>query len=276
MRTRRVDVGTLSLEISDAGAASDRRLMLLHGFTGAKDDFAEVLDRLGDAGWHAVAPDLRGHGQSDKPESEEDYDLDVFADDVWGLADALDWPRFVLLGHSMGGMVAQVAALRAPSRLAGLVLMDTTYGPLEGIDAGEMDLGLAIVREHGMAVLAELQDAREDPLATPAAIRLRTERPGWQEFERRKFLAASPAMWAGMVPRLVSQADRLEALSALPVPTLVIVGEQDRPFLGPSERLAKTIAGARLTVIPDAGHSPQFENTEAWWDALLSFLQEVG
>ena len=56
---------------------------------------------------------------------------------------------------------------------------------------------------------------------------------------------------------------------------LVIVGEQDRPFLGPSERMAKAIPRARLAVIPDAGHSPQFENTEAWWDALASFLQEV-
>jgi pimeloyl-ACP methyl ester carboxylesterase len=60
------------------------------------------------------------------------------------------------------------------------------------------------------------------------------------------------------------------------VPVLVIVGEQDQPFIGHSERMAKAIPAARLAVIPDAGHSPQFENTEAWWDALTSFLQEVG
>jgi pimeloyl-ACP methyl ester carboxylesterase len=55
----------------------------------------------------------------------------------------------------------------------------------------------------------------------------------------------------------------------------VIVGEHDEPFLSHSQRMAKAIPTARLVVIPDAGHSPQFENTEAWWDALTSFLQEV-
>ena len=55
----------------------------------------------------------------------------------------------------------------------------------------------------------------------------------------------------------------------------MLVGEQDAPFIAPSERMAKAIDGARLVVIPDAGHSPQFENPDAWWDALTSFLDEV-
>jgi len=55
----------------------------------------------------------------------------------------------------------------------------------------------------------------------------------------------------------------------------VIVGEQDGPFLGPCERMAKAIGGARLAVIPDAGHSPQFENAAAWWAALTEFLGAV-
>ena len=59
------------------------------------------------------------------------------------------------------------------------------------------------------------------------------------------------------------------------MPVLVIVGEQDAPFLGSSQRLAKAIPGARLVVIPDAGHSPQFENPDAWWQALSAFLREV-
>jgi pimeloyl-ACP methyl ester carboxylesterase len=59
------------------------------------------------------------------------------------------------------------------------------------------------------------------------------------------------------------------------VPTLVLVGEQDTPFLADSERMAKTIPGATFAVIPDAGHSPQFENPDAWWDAVSSFLDTV-
>jgi 3-oxoadipate enol-lactonase len=277
MQLRRVEAGGLPFEIAEAGAANERRVLLLHGFTGAKDDFVDAVDRLADMGWHAVAPDLRGHGNSAHPESEDAYDLELFADDVWALVDALEWPDpFVLFGHSMGGMVAQVAAVREPSRLRGLVLMDTSHGPPEGVDGSLMDLGVAVAREQGMQVLLDLQAEHAAPLDTPAALRVRAERPRWEEFERRKFLAASAAMWAAMAPQMLNQADRLDTLATLSVPTLVIVGEQDQPFLGPSRRMAKTISGARLAVIPDAGHSPQFENTDAWWDALTSFLEEVG
>jgi pimeloyl-ACP methyl ester carboxylesterase len=276
MQQRRVDAGGLSFAISEAGSG-DRHLLLVHGFTGAKEDFGEVLDRLADAGWHAVAPDLRGHGSSDQPADEGAYDLERFADDVWALAEALGWDHFVLLGLSLGGMIAQIAALRDPGRLDGLVLMDTTHGPLEGIDAGDLELGVSIVREHGMAALEELQSTREDPLASPASVRLRAERPGWAEYERRKFLSSSAAMWVAVVSQMVSQVDRLDRLTTLPpsLPVLVIVGEQDRPFLGPSERMAKAVPGARLAVVADAGHAPHFENTDAWWDALTAFLKEV-
>jgi pimeloyl-ACP methyl ester carboxylesterase len=276
MQQRRVDAGGLSFAISEAGSG-DRHLLLVHGFTGAKEDFGEVLDRLADAGWHAVAPDLRGHGSSDQPADEGAYDLERFADDVWALAEALGWDHFVLLGLSLGGMIAQIAALRDPGRLDGLVLMDTTHGPLEGIDAGDLELGVSIVREHGMAALEELQSTREDPLASAASLRLRAERPGWAEYERRKFLSSSAAMWVAVVSQMVSQVDRLDRLTTLPpsLPVLVIVGEQDRPFLGPSERMAKAVPGARLAVVADAGHAPHFENTDAWWDALTAFLKEV-
>jgi pimeloyl-ACP methyl ester carboxylesterase len=277
MQVRKVDAGGLSFEIAEAGVGNDRRVLLVHGFTGGKDDFVEAADRLADAGWHAVALDLRGHGRSSQPASEDDYDLELFANDVWALVDALEWREpFVLLGHSMGGMIAQVAALRQPTRLRGLVLMDTSHGPVEGIRAAELELGLSIVREHGMETLLNLMNERENVLETPAAARVRAERPGWEEFERRKFLSSSSAMWASMAPKMLSQTDRLDAVSTLPVPVLVIVGEQDQPFIGPSQRMAKAIPTARLAVIPDAGHSPQFENPEAWWDALTSFLQEVG
>ena len=71
-------------------------------------------------------------------------------------------------------------------------------------------------------------------------------------------------MWAAMAPKMLNQADRLDTLAtALQMPVLVVVGEQDRPFLGPSERMAKAVTGARLVVIPDAGHSQSEVNGPA-------------
>jgi pimeloyl-ACP methyl ester carboxylesterase len=59
------------------------------------------------------------------------------------------------------------------------------------------------------------------------------------------------------------------------MPVLILVGEQDTPFLPAAHRMAETIPGARLEVITDAGHSPQFEATEAWWSALTAFLDRA-
>ena len=276
MEVRWVDAGALGLEVAEAGAGG-RPLLVVHGFTGAKEDFADHLDALGAAGWHAVAPDLRGHGNSDHPAGEDAYDFGVFAADLLALADALGWERFVLLGHSMGGMVAQFVALQAPRRVWALVLMDTSSGPPDGIGAEQVELGAAVVREHGMAMLCELQEAQaeNDPLATPASVRLRRERPELAEYGRRNTLASSAEMWVSMSSRMLSQEDRIDALAALEMPVLVMVGEQDRPFVGSSTRMAKAIPGARLAVIPDAGHSPQMENPEAWWETLRRFLEEV-
>jgi pimeloyl-ACP methyl ester carboxylesterase len=69
--------------------------------------------------------------------------------------------------------------------------------------------------------------------------------------------------------------DRLPDLAGIAAPTLVIVGDEDGPFLKPSRRMADAIPGAELAVIPDAGHSPQFENPDAWWQALSAFLRRV-
>ena len=82
-------------------------------------------------------------------------------------------------------------------------------------------------------------------------------------------------MARAMMPTMVTQADRLEALGQLDVPALIIVGEQDAPFVTDSEEMAKAIPGATLAVIPEAGHEPQFENPEAWWAALRTFLASL-
>src|SRR5690348_10847990 len=132
---RQVNIGDVELAVAEAGVGQ-RPLLLVHGFTGAKEDFTPWLEKLADLGWHAAAPDLRGHGASSKPAAESAYSFEILADDVLRLTDVLGWDTVVMLGHSMGGMIAQFAALAAPARLAGLILMDTTHGPLDNLDPG--------------------------------------------------------------------------------------------------------------------------------------------
>ena len=273
---RDVRLGDVRLAIAEAGVGG-RPILLVHGFTGAKEDFTDFLEPLAERGWHAVAPDLRGHGASDHPDDEARYSLEIIAADLLALADELGWESFVLLGHSMGGMVAQQLLLARPERISGLVLMDTTHGPVDWVEPETRELAAAIVREQGIPALMEalklLRD--EDPLMTPAFLRLLHDKPGYSDFCDAKLLASSPAMWLAMSHALITQPDRLDGLADVDVPSLVIVGEQDTPFVAHSERMAKTIPGARLAIIPEAGHSPQFESTEAWWAALSSFLEDA-
>jgi 3-oxoadipate enol-lactonase len=271
-----VEVPEVRLEIAEAGEGG-RPLLLLHGFGGAKEDFTEWLDPLAAVGWHAVAPDHRGHGASAKPEGPDSYSLAVLARDGLALVDALGWDRYGLLGHSMGGYVAQLMAFAAPGRLLGLVLMDTGHGPVEGVDLEQASLAGRIAVESGMDALADIMATRQSPLDTPAHRRLLEERPGYREFGDRKLRATSPWLYGSIITELASGEDTLDRLAAMdPVPpTLVIVGEQDRPFLGSSRRMADAVTGSALVVIPDAGHSPQFENPDEWWRALSGFLERA-
>ncbi len=276
MDIRRIPLATgITLEALEAGSGG-RPLLLVHGFTGAKEDFADHADLLADQGWHVVAPDLRGHGTSDQPDGTESYSLKTFATDVLALADALGWDRFVLLGHSMGGMVVQHVALEAPDRLVALILMDTSHGPLGGIDPDAIALGKTVVAEGGMAALVAAQRDRAGDLATAADRRLRETRPGYVAFGESKSLASSGDMWLAMIDEIVTtQADRLADLACLALPTLVIVGEQDQPFVPHADAMAASIPDATLAVISDAGHSPQFENPNEWFTVLRGFLDQL-
>jgi pimeloyl-ACP methyl ester carboxylesterase len=269
---RTVDLDGADFEILEAGRGG-RPLLLVHGFTGAKEDFRDAVDPLADEGAWVVAPDLRGHGASAHPAGEDAYRLERFAGDLVGLMAALGWEQADVLGHSMGGMVAQHLVIDRPDLVSRLVLMDTCPGPVAGMDADIMRMGIDLCRSDGLDAVLAVSKMGEAALDTPAHQRMLAEVPGWAEFEDGKFLACSPDMWTSVVGQLIDVEDRLDALRAVRVPTLVVVGDQDTPFLAASADLADAIDGARLVVIPDAGHSPQFENPGPWYDAVSSFLR---
>jgi 3-oxoadipate enol-lactonase len=265
-----VDDGT-GLEVREMGHGP--AVLLVHGFGGAKEDFSDHLETLG-AHFRVVTFDHRGHGESDGPSDAAAYSIDRLATDVVGVADALGIDRFLLLGHSMGGMVAQRVVRAHAPRVEALVLMDTAPGPVPGLDPDVVELGAAICREEGKAVLKPLMDEAAT-LETPSNVRLLRERPGYREFCDAKWEALSPVMWATLVVAMVHREDQLASLAGVTCPTLVIVGAEDRPFLDASRSMAAIIPGAELVVVPDAGHSPQFENASAWFAAVDGFLRRV-
>lgn len=254
------------------GGAGGAPLLLVHGFTGAKDDFAEHVEPLAAAGWHVVVPDLPGHGDS-HPDGAE-HGFEAYAGAVLAVADDLGWERFAVLGHSMGGVVAQHLAMAAPARLSHLVLMDTSPDRV-GVAAELVELACGIVEQDGLVALLEAQRALGNPLDTEIARRVRERRPDWQALSDAKFLRCSPAMYVTMARALSTAPDRSDCLARLAVPTLVLVGEHDELLQTPSVRLASAIPGAELVVVPDAGHNPQIENPPVFFDVVTTFLRRA-
>lgn len=260
----------VELAATVAGSEGAPGLVLVHGYGGAKEDFGDHLDRFA-RDHRVVAFDHRGHGASDRPADAAAYSLDRLVADTLAVADVLELGRFRLLGHSMGGMVARRLVLTRPERVEALVLMDTSPGPVPGLTP-QMARGQAhVILDRGMDALKCLLDEL-DPLGNTAHRRLVEERRGYTEFLERKWDALSPVMYGQLGIAISEQPDDTEALREIACPALVIVGELDQPFLEPSRLLAGAIPGARLAVVPGAGHSPQFENDEVFWDALSGFL----
>ncbi|HEX5586172.1 MAG TPA: alpha/beta hydrolase [Acidimicrobiia bacterium] len=268
-----VDDG-VSLAAVVAGDPDSPGLLLVHGFGGAKEDFADHLDAL--AVDHRVATfDHRGHGASDHPDDPAAYSLDRLGADVWSVAQALGLGDVRLLGHSMGGMAVRRAVLHEPTAARALVFMDTSPAAPPGINAEIVAMGAEIARTHGMTTLKQVSDEL-DPLGSEAYRRVVAERPGFAEYAAAKWASLSPVMWSTLAVEITTQPDQLDALAAaITVPTLVIVGDQDREFAEPSRAIADAVAGARFVEIPDAGHSPQFENPLAWRAAVHDFLASL-
>jgi pimeloyl-ACP methyl ester carboxylesterase len=277
VNVRRIEVGEVTLAVWEAGVGG-RPLLAVHGFTGAKEDFTELVEALAADGWHVVVPDLRGHGASDSPDGHDAFDLDLFVADVLGLADALGFDRFVLVGHSMGGAIAQRLVLDHPDRVSQLILMSSFHGPL-AVDPNLVALGVAIVSSGGMRALAAALASRRghDPAAQAARERMERVRPGYGAWSDAKLESCSADMWLALAPRFPHWHDTLPALAALdvPPPTLVLVGSEDDTMRAQCEALASAIAGARLAVVEGARHSPQVEDPETTLGFVRSFLGET-
>ena len=259
----------LAVEVTGTGPP----LLMVHGFTGVKEDFADHLHVFARDSTVATF-DLRGHGASDKPDIGEAYSLDRLAADTLAVADSLGFEHFRMFGHSMGGMVARRVVLDVLDRIDALVLMSTSAGRPSGVDVDLVDMGVAVALTEGMQAVRQVLDEL-DPLGTPADQRLRRERPGHEAYARQNFFAVPAVAYAALISDIARQPEQLAEMCEVTCPALVIVGEQDQAFLPDSFALADAIPSAELVVVPDAGHSPQFENPPAYQAAMEQVLAGI-
>jgi len=117
----------IDLRVVEAGAGP--LVVLCHGFPELSHSWRHQLPALAAAGYHAVAPDMRGYGGSGRPDAVDEYDIEHLGGDVLGLMDALGHERAVLVGHDWGAPVVWNLALRAPGRVRGVAGMSVPYLP---------------------------------------------------------------------------------------------------------------------------------------------------
>ena len=247
-------------------------IVLIHGYTGNSRNWALTAPALAER-FRVISVDLRGHGLSAKPVSEDAYALEAMASDVYELLRNLEVSEYALVGHSMGGMVSQELILEHPEMVRALVLVDTAAEVPKGLLYDERrkqrERLVQIARDQGMGAVFEEQE-RITPLHPVLAAN-----PRFVEIWREQFLMTSREAYIACANGMSTRRSLLGDLSAIKVPTLIVCGEHDEPFLEPSQQMHEAIAGSELVIIPGAGHGPHMETPGEFNRLLLGFLSKV-
>ena len=262
-------VNGLSIHYRDTGGDAFP-LVLAHGFTGNGRNWALTAPALREK-FRLISPDHRGHGLSARPTAREDYDLDLLADDLYQLLLSIGIGSCYLAGHSMGGMVAQLLTLAHPDIVRALVLVDTAAELPRSLAAKERyqerQRLVKLAEEQGMEAVFEEQLRAADPRVRENEFFVRT----WRE----QFLMTSVHAYIGGAHGMSTRRPVVDRLGEIKVPTLVICGEKDEPFLQASHVMHENIAGSELVIIAGAGHSPQIETPGEFNRVLVGFLDRV-
>lgn len=127
LESRRVDLGKVTLHVVLAGPKDGPPVVLLHGYPEFWYAWYRQMGRLAQAGFRVIVPDQRGYNLSDKPQSIEDYRVDVLASDIAGLIETLGYDKAFVAAHDWGGGVAWQLAIRHPGRVRKMVIFDTPH-----------------------------------------------------------------------------------------------------------------------------------------------------
>lgn len=261
--TSMVSAGGLQVRVQRQG--NGPALLFAHCLGGDLSAWAPQTSHFASR-YTTLAYDLRGQGGTSVTPGP--YSIDQLADDALALLDALGIARAVFLGVSMGGMVAMAAALRAPSRIAGLVVADSAAGFSTEARAA-WDQRIDAVRAEGIGPMVDTMlgrwftDAyRQRQPARVAAV---------AEVLRRAPVDGYLASCAA-----IRNLDLVGRLPQIACPTLVLCGENDPSTpLSLSEEIAAAIPGARLTVIAGAHHLTELEFPELFNAHVETFLDEI-
>ena len=231
-------------------------LLLTHGYSSTSERWKGQIAALSKH-YKLVVWDMRGHGRSDYPDAASAYSEALTVADMAALLDEVGADRAIVGGLSLGGYMSLAFYRAHPARVRALLIIDTGPG-FKKDDAREAwnkrahDIGDRFEREG---------------LAGPTS--------GSRERSSVSHRDASGLARAARGMLTQHDARVIELLPDIKVPSLVVVGAEDAPFLAASDYMAAKIPAAKKVVIPAAGHAVNLDQPQAFLDAVLPFLDSL-
>ncbi len=259
----RIEANHIQINYELSGKKGAPVVVLSHSLSSSLGMWNPQMDTL-NPHFQVLRYDMRGHGQSDATPGA--YTLELLAEDVIGLLDALGIDRMHFVGLSVGGMIGQSLALNHAKRLRSLALCDTAaIVPAEAQPIWEERFDK--VRKKGIEALVEETMER---WFTPAFLK---KNPPIVSLIRKQILDTPVAGYLGCA-EAIRRLNYLNRLSEIKLPTLIMVGEDDPGTpVSASQAICELIPGSRLVILPSARHLSNVEQAEAFNAALLTFLK---
>lgn len=258
-----VDIGGVRLNVIEEGEGEP--VLLLHGLGGSWRDWEPQLNGGLSRRYRSIVVEARGHGRSDRPPGA--FRFALFAEDLAAVCKILGVERAHVIGHSMGGMIAQALALDHPDLVATLVLADTS-GRTDARLRAANRAAAELIAANGLAAML---DGFESLMWGPRA---RAERHDLVRSYAREQGSNDPASLVRAMGA-IAELDHLDRLQTVAQPALVVWGEEDT--LTPrehAEALALVIPSAELVTMPGCGHLTILEDPDRFSAIVLEFLAE--
>lgn len=232
-------------------------VFLTHGFSATGSMWEPQRAALAD--YRLITWDMRGHGHTEAPEDPAQYSSELTVTDMKAIMDSLGVDRAVVGGLSLGGVMSMHFYATYPEMVRALVIADSGPGFRSEGPRKEWN-------DFCEQRATELEEKGLDALVNPSA---EVQRAKTEHQSAPGIAHAARGMMAQSGTRL------MDLLPEIEVPTLVIVGDRDEPFLGAANYMTKKIPGARLEIIEDAGHASNIDQPEAFNAVLLDFLASL-
>lgn len=240
-------------------------VMFLHGIGGRAFGFEYQLPFFAQAGFHAVAWDMPGYGQSD---SLQDMTFPALADALLRLVDDLGVDTVHVVGHSIGAMVVQEFARHYQHRLATMVLAQTS--PAFGNPSGDFQKKFVADRLRPLQEGKTMADIAEDVIPELMAAGASGDALALAKDCMNQI---TPDTYSAAMQCIVTFEGR-DNLPKITLPTLVLAGDQDRNAPAPMmEKMASKIPGAEYVLLTDTGHLAPIENAQEFNSSVLEFVQ---